>query len=102
MAQSQGVKEWDRTGVVFREDTTPNYWEIGTYLPARIAGAGRIPIGRITRERMARGWRYYVHAQAGIYSAYSRKGAINTAHHFAVNHPSYSWDLPETAFNRVA
>ncbi len=86
------VRQFDRTGVIFREDTTPSYWEIGTYLPPVIPQAPLIPIGRISRERRPRGWRYTVHTHAGAYTAFSRASAINNAHALAIKHPSYNWE----------
>lgn len=85
------VKQFDRTGIIFREDTDTQWWEIGTYLPPVIKGAGLIPVGRITRERRPRGWQYTVHSHKGAYTAYSRASAINNAHAIAIQHPSYSW-----------
>lgn len=84
------IKAWDRAGVYFREDVS-NYWEIGVYVGERLKGAGPIYVGRITRERRPRGWRYTVHDRTGTYTAYSRASAINNAHALAIRHPSYRY-----------
>ena len=84
------IKAWDFLGVQYREDTTPNYWECGVYVPEIISGAGPIYVGRITRERQGNKWLYCCHTHQGRYPAYSRKSALRIAQDFAIRHPSFS------------